>query len=129
GYIVANLEAAESLDLALGAASPDRIRSPDDLVLHTHIQELAEQVHGNFGPGAGCRIPGRSELEKDILEMVALDDVHELGDPGNVLRIIFSALFALRRRMERGVVNDEIQIGEIPGGLFDIARMAMLFVE
>src|SRR5262249_2579452 len=58
GDIIADLEAAEPVDLALRATAPNRIRSPNDLVFHTHVKKLAEQVHGDFWPGAGGRIPG-----------------------------------------------------------------------
>src|SRR5215469_13711101 len=86
-------------------------------------------MHGYFGPRARRCIPCRSQLEEYILEMVALDDVHQLRDPGYILGIILGAFFSLRRGMECRVVNDEVQIRKIPGRFFYVARMAVLFVE
>src|SRR5215471_2715453 len=65
GELRGDLEAAEGLDLILGRAVPDRIRTPEHVVLPHVLDELAERM------GRRIRIaheepPGRPQLGIDV---------------------------------------------------------------
>ncbi len=79
-----------------------------------------------------------AELEVDVFDLwVALKDAEDLADPGDFLRVVgfgiadfFAGAGGEKTRPAVGrVINDEVQIGPILGGFFEVERHAGFLVE
>ena len=91
-------------------------------------------------PGCGERqhIEGAAELEIDVLDLgISFEDAQNVADPGDLLRIGALGIDDLdagaggqpAEAAEAGMVDDEIEVGPVEGGLFEIEGPACLFVE
>ena len=75
-------ESAQSLDLPLGRAPPDRIRAPEHVIGAERLDEHAEHVAADQRRGDHHLSEGGAQLGVDVGEAgIAQADVAQVGDP------------------------------------------------
>ena len=93
-------------------------------------------MHSWVRPRRGCE--GAAELEVDVLDpRVSFQDSENVADPGDFLRVVALGVDDLDAgaagepavAAEAGVVDDEVQVGPVFGGFFEVERAARFFVE
>src|SRR5262249_14852994 len=138
--LLRHLQAAEALDLALRAAVPDAVGSPQDVIGPGGLDHLAEHVAARLGARARKRREGATELKIDVLDArVLLEDAKDLADPRDLLvagflrrRDALAGAAGERRNRRPAVarmIDNEVQIGPVLRSLLEIVWRARLLVE
>src|SRR5260370_27880185 len=110
--LLADLERAERLDLILRRAIPDRVGTPEDVVLADMAHKLAKRVCG------ACRIahqetPGAAELCINVgtgADSILGQRMDETVDAALGMRGVIGGLASVG--FEAGVIDDEVDVGE-----------------
>src|SRR5262249_29183279 len=118
--------------------APDRVRSPEDVIRPGNLDHLTKHVQAPHRIAHGELLERAAQLEVDVADLrIAAKDAEDIADPRDFLGIVALGIFypfAGATGEEAGpaiagVVDDEIEVGEIAGGTLQVQRRAGPFIE
>ena len=122
-HVLGNFEAPHRLDLPLRGAVPDGIGAPDHVIDAHSLDQRADERGGKLGVrdrGIGKR---RAQLGIDVGHAELLRNLRQIGRPldaAGALELVPGLIGQLEERTQRGMVDDEVHLRPILGGLADV---------
>src|SRR5688572_15211944 len=123
---VRNLEAAKRFDLPLRRSIPDRVRSPQHVIITACLQDLAEEVRTDQWMTGHQLTEGRAKLHIDVAHArMRLLHSAEFSRPGYLAGLgehLVNGLSALHA----GMVDEKIDVRKVFGRLDEILRVIVI---
>src|SRR5215471_13082757 len=128
-HVRGNLQSAERLDLPLGRAIPERIGAPYHVVDPEPADQAAHERRGEARVGDGGIGEGRANLAVDVADPVLGRDLGEVRGPLDAARLLEfgeRVVGLLHERPEGSMIDDEIDLRPVLGGLPDVPDRVVL---